>query len=158
MKVTVIPIIVGALGTLPKCLEKELAKMEIRRRIKTLQTTALLRLNSSECSNLRPEETCHHLDYRERTSWNWWEKLTSSEIIFQSKNGWITPSLSLSIYKYIYMHIEISFRIPIPMIYLKKHKNIQIWRLKYIGVHTRTHTHIYIYIYAYGFLATHIPN
>ena len=42
MKVMVIPIIVGALGTVKKTSKKRLAELEIRGRIKTIQTTALL--------------------------------------------------------------------------------------------------------------------
>ena len=43
MKVTVIPIVIGALGTAPKGLERGLEELEIRGRIETVQTTALLR-------------------------------------------------------------------------------------------------------------------
>ena len=43
MTVTVVPIMVGALGTVPKGLEKRLEELEIRRRIEPIQTTALLR-------------------------------------------------------------------------------------------------------------------
>ena len=43
MKVTVIPILIGALGTVIKVLIKWLEDMEIRRRVETIQTTALLR-------------------------------------------------------------------------------------------------------------------
>ena len=42
MKVTVIPIIVRALGIVPKGLEKRLGKQEIKGRIETILTTALL--------------------------------------------------------------------------------------------------------------------
>ena len=42
MKVKVVPIVIGALGTIPKALEKSLDKLEIRGRIETIQTTALL--------------------------------------------------------------------------------------------------------------------
>ena len=42
MKVTVLPIIIGALGTALKNLEKRLAESEIREITKTIQTTALL--------------------------------------------------------------------------------------------------------------------
>ena len=42
MKVKVIPIVVGALGTVPINLEKRLKDMEIRR-IETIQNTALLK-------------------------------------------------------------------------------------------------------------------
>ena len=41
---TVIAIIVGALGTVPKDLEKTLVEQETRERIETIQTTTLLRL------------------------------------------------------------------------------------------------------------------
>ena len=43
MKVTVIPIIIGALGTVPKCLVRRLEELEIGGRIETIQTTTLLR-------------------------------------------------------------------------------------------------------------------
>ena len=42
MRVKVIPIVVGALGTVPINLEKRLEGLEIRGRIETTQTTALL--------------------------------------------------------------------------------------------------------------------
>ena len=41
LKMTEIKIVFGALGTLPKGLEKRLGKLEIRRRIEIIQTTAL---------------------------------------------------------------------------------------------------------------------
>ena len=44
MKVTVIPIVIGALGTVTKGLVQELEDLEIRGRMETLQTTAGLRL------------------------------------------------------------------------------------------------------------------
>ena len=43
LKMTVMPIIVGALRTVPNRLEKRLAKMEIRGKIENIQTIALLR-------------------------------------------------------------------------------------------------------------------
>ena len=43
MKVTVIPIVVGAYGTVPKGLNKRLKKLEISGRIETIHTTAFLR-------------------------------------------------------------------------------------------------------------------
>ena len=43
MRVKVVPILFGALGTVPKGLERGLENLEIRRRIQTVQTTALLR-------------------------------------------------------------------------------------------------------------------
>ena len=44
INMTIISIVVGALGTVPRGLEKRLEKLEIRGRIETLQTTVLLRL------------------------------------------------------------------------------------------------------------------
>ena len=43
MMVTVIPIVVGVLGMVPKSLENRLGELNIRGRIKTIQTTALLK-------------------------------------------------------------------------------------------------------------------
>ena len=43
MKVTVIPIVIGALGTVLKGFERALEELEIGGRIETIQTTALLR-------------------------------------------------------------------------------------------------------------------
>ena len=42
MRVKVIPIVVGALGTVPKGLERGLENLEIRGRIDIIQNTALL--------------------------------------------------------------------------------------------------------------------
>ena len=39
MKVTVIPIIIGALGTVTKAIVQELEDLEIRGRVETIQTT-----------------------------------------------------------------------------------------------------------------------
>ena len=43
MRMKVIPIVIGALGTVPKGLEKSLSELEIKGRIETIQTTALLK-------------------------------------------------------------------------------------------------------------------
>ena len=43
MKVTIVPIVIGALGTVTKGLLKGLEDMEIGGRVETIQTTALLR-------------------------------------------------------------------------------------------------------------------
>ena len=43
MKVTIVPIVIGALDTITKGLLKGLEDMEIGGRVKTIQTTALLR-------------------------------------------------------------------------------------------------------------------
>ena len=49
MKVTVVPIMVGALGTIHKELEKGLEDLEMREQVETIQTTALLR-SASWCN------------------------------------------------------------------------------------------------------------
>ena len=43
MKVTIVPIVIGALGTITKGLWVGLEDLEIGRRVETIQTTALLR-------------------------------------------------------------------------------------------------------------------
>ena len=43
MRVKVVSIVIGALGTIPKGLEKSLSKLRIKGRIETIQTTALLK-------------------------------------------------------------------------------------------------------------------
>ena len=43
MKVTIVPITIGALGTITKGLLKELEDLEVDGRVETIQTTALLR-------------------------------------------------------------------------------------------------------------------
>ena len=43
MKVTIIPIVIGALGSIIKGLTQGLEDLEIRGRVETIQTTALLR-------------------------------------------------------------------------------------------------------------------
>ena len=51
MMVKVIPTVIGALGTVPKSQEKESNTLEIRGKIKTIQSTALLE------ESWRPEKT-----------------------------------------------------------------------------------------------------
>ena len=43
MKVTIVPIVIGALGTITKRLSKGLEDLKIGERVETIQTTALLR-------------------------------------------------------------------------------------------------------------------
>ena len=43
IKVTIVPIVIGALGTITKGLLKGLEDLEVGRRVETIQTTALLR-------------------------------------------------------------------------------------------------------------------
>ena len=43
MKVTIVPIVISALGTVTKGLLKGLEDLEVSRRVETIQTTALVR-------------------------------------------------------------------------------------------------------------------
>ena len=43
MNVTIVPIVIGALGTITKGLLKDLEGLEVGGRVETIQTTALLR-------------------------------------------------------------------------------------------------------------------
>ena len=43
MRLTVVPVVVDALGTIPKLLVKRMDGLEIRGQLETIQTTALLR-------------------------------------------------------------------------------------------------------------------
>ena len=65
IRVTVVPIVIGELGTVIKGLEMKLEKLEIRGRIVTIQTTALLR---SARILRRVQETCCHTVSSERPS------------------------------------------------------------------------------------------
>ena len=60
----VIPIIVGALGTIPKSLEKRVREQDIKGALKTLQATKLLKSVRIIKRVLEPEETCCHSDFR----------------------------------------------------------------------------------------------
>ena len=73
MKVTVIPIVVGALATVSKILEKRLGEPEMKGRIETINITALLKEESG-----RLEKTCNHW---KTTNLNWHEKSPQSIII-----------------------------------------------------------------------------
>ena len=57
MKVTIIPIVIGALGTVNKGLVQGLEGLEITGWVKTVQTTALLRL--ARILRNVPETCCH---------------------------------------------------------------------------------------------------
>ena len=65
MKVTVIPIVIGALGTVTKGLVQGLEDLEIRGRVEIIQTTALLR---TARILRRVLETCCHSNSSEKPS------------------------------------------------------------------------------------------
>ena len=76
MKVTIIPIVIGAFGTLTKALLKGLEHLEVVGRVETIQTTALLRMTRIL---RRVLETWGHL-LSLKLQWKtircrWWEKL-----------------------------------------------------------------------------------
>ncbi len=67
MKVTVIPIVIGALGTVTKRLVEGRDDLKIREPIETIQTTALFR---STGILRRVQETCCHSDSSGKPSAN----------------------------------------------------------------------------------------
>ena len=71
MKVTMIPILIGALGTVMKRLLQGLEDLDITGRVKTIQTTVLLRSARILRRVLeRPEETRSHSISSEKSSVN----------------------------------------------------------------------------------------
>ena len=69
MKVTIIPIAIGAFGTVTKGLLKGLEDLEVGGRVETIQTTALLRTGqNTEKSSWRLEKTCCHSNSSGRPS------------------------------------------------------------------------------------------
>ena len=69
IRVTMTPIVVGTLGMVPRGLEEGLDEMEIRGRIKIIQTTALLKSEYSK-ESWSPEETSCHSDSSEGSTTN----------------------------------------------------------------------------------------
>ena len=82
MRVTMIPIVLGTLRAVPKSLEKRLEVLEIRGRMKTIPTKALLRSarilrRVQEIRDLQsPRLQCKTI------SWGWCEKLARSNIVY----------------------------------------------------------------------------
>ena len=70
IKVTVMPIVNGAFGTVTKGLIQGLEDLEIRGRVETLQTTALLRRSEYWEKSRGLEETCCYSDSSEKPSTN----------------------------------------------------------------------------------------
>ena len=65
---TIIPIVIGAFGTVTKGLLKGLEDLEVGGRVETIQTTALLRMARILRRVWRLEETCYHSNSSERPS------------------------------------------------------------------------------------------
>ena len=74
MKVTVIPIVIGAFSTITEGLSNGLDDLEIRELMETIQTTTLLRAARILRRVWRLEETCCHSNSSERPSANADEK------------------------------------------------------------------------------------
>ena len=69
-KVTIIPIVIGAFGTVTKRLFKGLKDLEFGGRVVTIQTTALLRTAKYLDESWWLKETCCHSNSSERPSAN----------------------------------------------------------------------------------------
>ena len=70
MKITDIPIVIGALGTVIKELVKELEDLEIRGWVETIGTICLLRSDRILRRDLETWETCYHPNSSEKSSAN----------------------------------------------------------------------------------------
>ena len=70
MQVTIIPIVIGAFGTVTKGLLKGLEDLEVGRWVETIQTTTLLRTARILKKSWRFEETCCHSISSEKPSAN----------------------------------------------------------------------------------------
>ena len=68
MMVTIIPIMIGAFGTVTKELLKGLKDLEVGGRVETIQTTALLKRTEYCGESWRLEETCCQSISSERPS------------------------------------------------------------------------------------------
>ena len=76
MKVTIVPIVIGALGTVTKRLLKGLEDLEIGGQVETIQTTALLRTARILTRVLETWGDLLSLKLKWKTiSWHWCEKL-----------------------------------------------------------------------------------
>ena len=70
MKVTIVPIVIGALGTITKGFLNSLEDLKVDGRVETIQTTALLKRPVSWDESRRLEETWCHSSSREKPSGN----------------------------------------------------------------------------------------
>ena len=105
MKVTIIPIVIGAFGTVTKGLLKGLEDLEVGGRVETIQTTALLRTDRI----LRLEETCHSYS-SERPSAKTDEKNSqgvNNNNLFAELYGFTSSYLILIIDTIIWFHVAI---------------------------------------------------
>ena len=98
MKATIIPIMIGAFGTVTKGLLKELEDLEVGGRVETIQTTTLLR---TARILRRVLETCCHLNSNENPT-------TDADVKnFNGDNNW---SLAKRYVSTIYLYINQTLR------------------------------------------------
>ena len=76
-----VPLVLGALGTIPLGLEKRLEELEIRERIETVQSSTFLKSAGILRSVLVSWEDLSLRLHWGSTSWRWYEKLSRSETI-----------------------------------------------------------------------------
>ena len=69
-EVTIVPIVIGALGTITKILLKGLEDLEVGGRVETILTIALLRMARILRPVLKTWETCCHSNLSEKPSAN----------------------------------------------------------------------------------------
>ena len=70
MKVTIVPIVIGAFGTITKGLLKGLEDLEVDKQVETIQTTALLRTPRILRRIWTPEKTGYQSNSSEKPSAN----------------------------------------------------------------------------------------
>ena len=70
MRVTIVPIVIGAFGTVTKGLLNGLEDLEVGGRMETIQTTALMKTDRILRTVLYIEETCCHSNSIENPSAN----------------------------------------------------------------------------------------
>ena len=128
MKVTVIPIIIGALGMVPKSLVRGLQELEIEGHAETIQTTSLLRLVRILRRDLDTWKTCSLSNSNERPS----AKITRSN---NDNNPSINSSIFKSLIQYIFLKIYI---------FIYHHLNCYISQTFYVFLSHSKLVHIYL--------------
>ena len=97
MKVTVIPIVVGTLGMVPKSLAKRLGKFEIRGRIRAIQHC--LNQQGYLKDSWRPEKTCCHLEFHKKSLVKTGMKNSNRPGIVIGNKDWTCPFINMSVPK-----------------------------------------------------------
>ena len=110
MKVTIIPVVINAFGTVTKGLSKGLEDLEVRGRMETIQTTTLFRRPEYWEESWRLDETCCHSNSNERPSDN--TDIKNSQGVNNNNNIFIYLSMFNLILKthFVYMILWRSFQ------------------------------------------------